>query len=176
MSSRRLYSLILPLLALASFNTYASDTAIKAEGQGPGAAGSGETGTPVYGGGGQGCSFAYSIQKVGPTYAEHNEEVTYQVIVKNIGTCRLRHIEVADFLPHGMKFVSAYPAPENVHHGRIRWDDIELKAGRYQLYTITAKAEGHPERWETNQACAYTPWVGTRICDSESTWVYHHHQ
>jgi hypothetical protein len=82
---------------------------------------------------------------------------------------------VADFLPRGMEFVSASPSPASVHHGRIRWDDIELKAGRYQLYTITAKAEGEHERWETNQACAYTPWVGTRICDSESTWVYRHH-
>jgi uncharacterized repeat protein (TIGR01451 family) len=175
MTSRSLISFIAPFFTLLSLNVFAADTAIKAEGQGPGTAGSGETGTPVYGGGGQGCSFAYSIQKIGPTYAEHGEEVSYQVIVKNIGTCRLRHIEVADFLPRGMKFISAYPAPENVNDGRIYWDDIDLKAGRYQLYSITAKAEGHHERWETNQACAYTPWVGTRICDTESTWLYHHH-
>ena len=64
--------------------TFASDTAAKAEGQGPGAAGSPETGKPVYGGG-TGCTFAYSIQKIGPTYAEHEEEVSYELIVKNIG-------------------------------------------------------------------------------------------
>jgi uncharacterized repeat protein (TIGR01451 family) len=159
--------------SLASNSAQASENAIKAEGQGPKGAGAGEPGKPVYGGGG-GCSYAYSIQKIGQTYAEHDEEISYQVIVKNIGTCRLRHIEVADFLPHGMEYISASPAPESVNDGRIRWEDIDLKAGRYQLYTVTAEAKGHHERWETNQACAFTPWVGTRICDAESTWIYHH--
>jgi|GEM_PF-2851819 len=176
LSTSRPFTTLAAALALSLISVLsasASDTASKAEGQGPGAAGSGETGAPVYGGG-TGCSFAYSIQKIGPTYAEHDEEISYEVIVKNIGTCRLRHIGVADFLPHGLEFQSAYPEPKSVHHGRIEWEHLDLKAGRYQHFAIKARAKGHHPRWETNQACAYTPWVGTRICDTESTWIYHH--
>ena len=149
--------------------TFASESAIKAEGQGPGAEGAGEAGAPVYGGG---CTYAYSIQKIGPTYAEHHEEIKYLIIVKNIGTCKLRHIEVRDYLPHDMEFVSANPSPESEHHGEIRWEHRDLKAGEFKLYTVEARAEGRPWRWATNQACAYTPWVGTTICDAESTYIY----
>lgn len=162
-------SLVASAAILPSF-AFASETAIKADGQGPGAEGAGETGAPVYG---SGCSYAYSIQKIGPTYAEHHDEIKYLIIVKNIGTCKLKHVEVRDYLPHDMEFVEAQPSEKSQEHGEIRWDHIEtLKAGEYKLYKVTAKAEGRPWRWATNQACAYTPWVGTTICDAESTYIY----
>lgn len=153
-------------ILLVSMSAFASNEAHIASGPGPGG---GEGGTPV---GGGSCYYAYSIQKIGPTVAKIGEDITYFVFVQNVGTCRLRHIDVSDVLPEGVRFLSALPAPTSHHDDRLRWEDLELKTGRYAVFQIYAKVEEHHHNASfTNNACAFTPWIGTRICDGVTTRI-----
>jgi uncharacterized repeat protein (TIGR01451 family) len=151
--------------ALAATNT--ENTA-----SGPGPRDTEDAGKPANGA--AACSFIYSIQKIGPTLAEAGQEFTYHVFVRNLGNCRLRRIDLKDVLPEGVDFVSATPSPSYQHHNRIVWDNVMIPAGQYLDAQITVKAEERIRRpfYGTNTACAYTPWIGTRICDSQTTLFY----
>ena len=160
------------LLMLASQFAFAGDTAVTASNRGPGGGTGGGTGT--------GCTYAYSIQKIGPSRVEAGEDFKYHVFVKNIGTCRLRHIDIADWLPRGFDLDSAYPSSPNSGtvngNGKLTWEHVDLAPGR--VFDISIK--GHAKRMKhpytmVNTACAYSSRVGTRICDSVSTYVYPEH-
>jgi uncharacterized repeat protein (TIGR01451 family) len=154
---------------LMSMSAMASDQARSASGRGPG---NGEGGTPV--GGGNSCYFAYSIQKIGNTVERVGENSTYYVFVSNVGTCKLRHIDVRDILPEGAEYVGATPTPTVSHQRFLKWEHIDLWPGRIAVFEITAKFRRHD--WQAvNTACAFTPWVGTEICDSVTTTVYRDH-
>ena len=148
---------------LFSMGAFASDG-------GTSAAGSPDTGGT--GGVVTGCS--YLIQKIGNTYANPGEDVCYHVIVKNTGTCRLNHIDVRDRLPRNLTFISAFP-PATDNHGRLEWNDIDLKAGRFIDFVITAKVDNNFDRNDnrmiTNTACAFDRRIGIRICDSSTLTV-----
>lgn len=168
----RIITLLASALAVFVLSTaaFASDSAVRAESRGPGEGDGG-------GGGVGGCFFAYSIQKIGQTLANEGESMTYHLVVSNIGNCRLRRIDVTDTLPRGVEFVAANPAPSWVDDRRLRWDDVELKAGRYVDFEIEVKVDKHlPDgKCLTNTGCAFSRAVGTRICDSVTTTVVDHH-
>ncbi len=158
------------LLILASQAAFAGDSAVTASNRGPGG------GT----GGGTGCTYAYSIQKIGPSRVKSGEGFKYHVFVKNIGTCRLHHIDIADWLPRGFELVEAHPSTSNPAtrdgNRKLTWEHVELSPGRVFDITIKGHAEHrkHPYTM-VNTACAYSARVGTRICDSVSTFVYPEH-
>jgi uncharacterized repeat protein (TIGR01451 family) len=164
-----IYTILSALLLSAS--ALAAEDPSTASGRGPG---NGEGGTPATGGG---CSYMYSIQKIGPTYARHGENFTYHIFVKNLGNCRLRRIDLTDTLPHEVDLVRVEPAPSHSHHRRLVWENISLAAGDYLHAEIEVKTDRdhHGDHFLTNTACAYTPWIGTRICDSVGTTLYHRH-
>lgn len=160
------------LLMLASQFAFAGDTAVTAANRGPGGGTGGGTGT--------GCTYAYSIQKIGPSRVEAGEKFSYHVFVKNIGTCRLRHIDIADWLPHRFESGNVNPDPMPAgavsRDGKLVWEHVELAPGR--VFDIEIK--GHAKKSDhsytmVNTACAYSARVGTRICDSVSTFVYPEH-
>lgn len=155
---------------LLSVGAFASENASSATGPGPQGVGSGagEVGHPAWG---NQCTFVYSIQKIGPAVAEEGEEFTYHVIVKNLGTCRLRHIDVREALPHGVEFVDAHPDASHQRDGRLIWEDVDLKPGRFKDFEVKARVSDRIRRpfYAMNTACAYTPWIGTQICDAVTT-------
>lgn len=163
-----------PILALAltaflvSASALASNRASESSNRG-GGGGGGE-------GGGAGCLYSYSIQKIGPTISYENATVTYHVFVRNLGDCKLRRIDVNDILPRDMTYDSATPVPTWTHHRRIHWENVEIEAGQYVDFVITARVDNHvgPERYLTNTACAFAPRVGTEVCDSETTFIRWH--
>jgi len=141
--------------------------------RGPGTGG-GEGGVPVTVGGGGSCYFAYHIRKVGPENARPNTDFTYKIFVRNIGNCDLRHIRISDLLPERTHFVSSNPAPTETHDHKLIWDDVNLHQDERAVIEVRVKADDcdHHERYSiTNTGCAYTPWIGTRICDTASTWI-----
>ncbi len=160
------------LLMLASQFAFAGDTAVTASNRGPGGGTGGGTGT--------GCTYAYSIQKIGPSRVKAGEEFKYHVFVKNIGTCRLRHIDISDWLPRGFDMESSYPSTSNSpavkDDRKLTWEHVELAPGRVFDISIKGHADSrnHPYTM-VNTACAYSSRVGTRICDSVSTYVYPEH-
>jgi uncharacterized repeat protein (TIGR01451 family) len=155
---------------LLSTGAMASETAKQATGPGPGA-GNPEAGTPI---GKESCYYVYSIQKIGNSLATIGETMDYHVFVQNLGSCRLKYIDLEDRLPEGVQYVSAYPAPSWVQGHRIQWKNFEIQGGRYIDFVITTKVENSCQKNQsvTNTACAYTPWIGTQICDSQSTFIY----
>jgi uncharacterized repeat protein (TIGR01451 family) len=158
---RKILALVLSSL-FASASALASDHAVSASARGPGE-----------GPGATTCNFVYSIQKIGPTLADRGETITYHVVVSNLGDCRLRHIDVRDRLPRGVDFVSATPAPTSIDHDTLHWRELELRAGRYLDVEITARVDNNPhgDQSLTNTGCAFSPWIGTEICDSVTTRV-----
>ena len=152
---------------LLSVGAFASDG-------GTSAAGTPETGGGY--GGVVGCTYSYMIQKIGQTFAERGETVTYHVFVKNTGTCRLREIDVRDILPRRLTFISATPTPTRIDERRLVWENIELKAGRFVDFQITAKIDSNFDRDDnrviSNTACTYNRRIGVRICDSSSMTVF----
>ena len=167
----KIFGIVMMSATLYSGGAFASDAAVSARGPGP--SDGGEVETPAMG---NACSYFYSIQKIGPTIADESEAVTYHLFVSNIGNCSLKHIDVSDDLPRGVSYVSALPAPSSVTGRRLRWNDVELKAGRYQDFEINVKVDSHLDdsRNLVNTGCAFTPWIGTRICDSVTTFVPSH--
>lgn len=165
---------------LISMGAFASDVGMSAAGPGPGG---GEGGVPVYptnpGTGGGGCYFAYHIRKVGPRRAEAGDEIKYRIFLSNVGNCDLRRIRVTDFLPEGTEFISAEPRPTFVRDEKIVWEDIRLEEREREVFEIRARvekdwdkdSEKHRRRRIVNTGCAFTPWIGIRICDSAETWV-----
>ena len=121
--------------------------------------------------------YSYSIQKIGPTIENQGELVTYHVILSNIGDCKLRDIDVRDRMPKGMTFVSANPIPTAQHDGRIRWEDVDLKPGRYMDFQITGMIADtlHGDRTLTNTSCAFAPQIAIEICDIVNTFVPKEH-
>ena len=162
------FALALSILFISA-GAFASDHASSATGRGPGGGEGGNVGAP------QSCSFTYSIQKIGPTIAVENDDVVYYVFVSNVGNCGLKHINVKDVLPHDLTFVSATPTPTSMHGEELRWDDLEIKAGQYDVFEIQAKVDHHHHGASiTNTACAFTPWIGIQICDAATTSVFDH--
>lgn len=121
------------------------------------------------------CYFAYHILKTGPSRADFGDLIRYRVVLTNIGDCVLRNIELADLIPARTRLVSATPRPSRVAGGRIEWNDFSLSPGRQavaEIFVQTGVDDPENDRFRiTNQACAFTPWIGIRICDSASTWV-----
>ncbi len=122
---------------------------------------------------GANCYFAYHIIKYGPDYAFVGDEIRYKVVVTNIGDCDLRHIDVKDVLPDGVKFESAKPTPTWTHHHRLGWENIKLEENHRAVFLIKAKVKDEScNSTITNTACAFTPLVGIQICDSAQTYIY----
>jgi uncharacterized repeat protein (TIGR01451 family) len=155
---------------LVSASAFASGQSQTASKRGPGG---GEAGVPD---GGGSCLFSYSIQKIGPTLAKEGDQGSYLIIVQNLGNCRLRHIDVTDALPRGEKVVSASPGGVvDPDRDFVRWEDQEILAGQYAVFEVSVAFDDHcGGQILTDTACAFTPWVGTKICDSVSTTVYRH--
>jgi uncharacterized repeat protein (TIGR01451 family) len=162
---------------LFSIGAFASDAGVSAsshgDARGPGG-GEGEVIVPSDGSGG-GCYFSYFIRKIGDKKANVHEDINYKVIVKNIGNCELRHIDVTDFLPDRTELVSAFPSPSFTHGDKVVWRNVSLDVGETEIFNVTVRVKQCelPRRFEiTNVGCAWTPLIGTRICDPATTEVF----
>lgn len=170
---------------LFSISAFASDAGVSAAMRGPGegevpAPGYGEMPAPGYGGGHNNCYFAYHIRKVGPHYAKKDKDIHYRIFVKNIGNCRLRDVSVKDLLPRHTEFVWASPKPDYVHDRKVVWKDIDLRVGEREEFDVKVKVK-HEERRPhhdfriTNVGCAFTRYIGIRICDQATTQIHDDH-
>jgi uncharacterized repeat protein (TIGR01451 family) len=64
---------------------------------------------------------AVSLEWIGPPVAKLGQPVTYQIIVKNVGSCPVSQVVVRDRLPNGITVNAAEPKPVNEGNVLI-WD------------------------------------------------------
>jgi uncharacterized repeat protein (TIGR01451 family) len=140
--------------------------------------------------GGGGCTlYSYSIQKlavdrdghdvdVASIDVDHDDGARFKIIVRNLGDCDLRRVKVTDFLPRGTELVDADPSPTFQDEHRIVWEDQRIEEGDRLEFRITVRNRDHRHhddgRWITNNACAFTPLIGIRICASASAFLHDH--
>src|SRR6185295_5085105 len=91
------------------------------------------------GDGGGACNFVYEIIKFGPKHAKVGDYITYRVLVKNLGDCDLRSVDVKDFLPRHVEFVSANPEPSEVDGHKLKWNDVRIAEGEKARFEIRVK-------------------------------------
>ena len=159
----------LALSALLSFSAgFASDEPHTASVHGPATS---ETGQPVHG---NDCFFSYAITKFATSLGEAGGSGSSLIIVQNLGTCRLKHIDVTDDLSKGQTFASATPTPTKVDPDgdHVRWDDQTIEAGQFAVYTVNVTYGQHTSGWTvTDNGCAFTPWINVQICSSAATQI-----
>jgi uncharacterized repeat protein (TIGR01451 family) len=166
---------------LFSMGAFASDAGVSAGVRGPGE-GEMPSPAPMPGDGNvnHGCYYAYHIRKVGPHHAKEGNEIRYKIFVTNIGNCKLRDIGVKDFLPRHTKFIDAYPKPGFVHDRTVVWKDIDLPVGEKAEFVVKVETRNedrnpHHDFVITNVGCAFTRFIGIRICDQASTRIHDDH-
>lgn len=173
---------------LLSMGAVASDLGASARSPGPGGVEPGIPTIPVYGGGAT-CYFAYHIRKVsldddhrnvndnrGDGNDDRRGQARFKIFVTNIGNCDLRRIDVTDFLPDRTELVRADPWPDYRQDDKIVWKDVRLAVGERETFEVTVRRRDHDVSTTDhdhdrgirirNTGCAFTPWIGIRICDS----------
>lgn len=180
---------------MLSVGAYASTLGTSAAVPGPGGGGEvgGEPVQVIPGGGGGSCYFAYHIRKIsldrdhhhdhdgGPVAAlgddDDRDVARFRIILTNIGNCDLRRIDVTDFLPRGTELVRAEPEPDDRFDDKLIWRDVRLFVGERADFDVVVKRRDHDDHRDfrvQNTGCAFTPFIGIRICDSAIAFLDDH--
>lgn len=92
---------------------------------------------------------AVQLQKFGPAAVNVGQRLSYEIVVRNIGTDPVVKIRVEEELPPEARLVDAQPEPE-VHGQRLTWLLDRLDPGAERRY----KVEVLPDREGDWQSCA----------------------